>query len=143
MPNLKPFSVVAGALASALSGTIVALAPATPAYAQSGSRLCGYSAPGQSGSYIGLLYEARTADASYTTQCDEAISKIWSSIQRDPQLKALAWIKHRKETCEDVGVKFQSANSPKDMCDKMEAKAAYLVKKIPSGDGATTTYEKQ
>jgi hypothetical protein len=143
MSKISKLTGMTGAIATAFSGALLVTLPAAPAYAQSGSRLCGYSAPGASGSYIGLLYEARQKDASYGKQCDQAISKIWSKIQSDPQLKALTWTKHRKETCESVGSKFQSSNSPQDMCEKMEAKQPYLVKKIPSATGATTTYEKQ
>ena len=134
---------VTGAIATAFTGAFLVALPAAPAYAQSGSRLCGYSAPGQSGSYVGLLYEARQNDASYSKQCDEAVSKSWSKIQANPDLKAMTWTKHYKATCESVGSYFQSTNSPQDMCEKMEAKQGYLVKKIPSATGATTTYEKQ
>jgi hypothetical protein len=143
MSKFNKLTGMTGAIATAFTGALLVTLPAAPAYAQSGSRLCGYSAPGQSGSYIGLVYEARQKDASYSKQCDEAISKIWSKIQSDPQLKAMTWTKHSKATCESVGANFQSANSPQDMCDKMEAKQPYLVKKIPSATGVTTTYEKQ
>lgn len=143
MSKISKLTGMTGAIATALTGALLVTLPAAPAYAQSGSRLCGYSAPGQSGSYIGLLYEARQKDASYSQQCDEAISKIWSKIQSDPQLKALTWKKHTKAKCEEVGVNFQSSSSPQDMCEKMDAKQPYLVKKIPSATGATTTYEKQ
>ncbi len=143
MSKFSKLSGMTGAIATAFTGALLVALPAAPAYAQSGSRLCGYSAPGQSGSYIGILYEARQNDASYSQQCEEAISKSWSKIQSDANLKALTWTKHSKETCESVGTKFQSSNSPQDMCDKMEAKVGYLVKKIPSATGATTTYEKQ
>jgi len=143
MSKISKLTGMTGAIATAFTGALLVALPAAPAYAQSGSRLCGYSAPGASGSYIGLLYEARQRDASYSKQCNEAISKTWSKIQSDPQLKALSWTKHDKATCESVGANFQSANSPQDMCEKMEAKQGYLVKKIPSATGATTTYEKQ
>jgi hypothetical protein len=143
MSKFSKLTVVTGAIATAFTGALLVNLPAAPALAQSGSRLCGYSAPGASGSYVGLLYEARQNDASYSKQCDEAVSKSWSKIQSDPQLKAMTWTKHYKATCESVGANFESTDSPKDMCSKMEAKKGYLVKKIPAATGATTTYEKQ
>lgn len=143
---MKPINILgltAAAAVAIISAVFVAL-PAAPALAQSGSRLCGYSAPAQAGSYIGLLYEARQDDLSYDDECDEAISKAWKKIQDDPQLKALTWTKHHKTTCEDVGVHFESTNSDKDMCDNMKAHEGYLVKKAPDAQGVfTTSYDKQ
>lgn len=130
--------LTSGAVASAVLGAMVSVVPATPAMAQSGSRLCGWSAPTPTG-YIGILYEARQDDASYSQQCDEAVDEINSEIKSNPNLKSLTWTKHYKATCESVGEKFMSSNSPKDMCDKMEAKKGYQVVKTTSTNSTTYT----
>lgn len=136
---MKKIGIISLAAAVALTGSMTVL-PTSPAYGQSGSRMCGWTANTPSG-VLGLLYEARDNDASYGKQCDEAISKMWDSIQKNPQLKALSWTKRRKETCESVGGAFMSANSPQDMCDMMEAKVGYKVTKNKASN--STTYEKQ
>ncbi len=139
MKKLTSISV-SGALAAAVLAGALSVVTAGPAMAQSGSRLCGWSAPTPTG-YVGILYEARQKDSSYSKQCSEAISQINSTIQGDPQLKSLTWTKHEKATCEDVGGHFVSSDSPQDMCDKMEAKQAYQVVKTNSSN--TTTYTKK
>lgn len=136
---LKKIGITTLAAAIALSGGLTVL-PASPAFAQSGSRLCGYSAYMPKG-VIGILFEARQDDASYSLQCDEAVKSAWSKIQANAQLKKLTWTKHYKETCESVGGMFVSSNSPVDMCDKMEAGQGYQVTmSVPTN---TTTYEQK
>jgi hypothetical protein len=44
---------IAGAIATAFTGALLVTMPAAPAYAQKGSRLCGYMAPGPDGIYVG------------------------------------------------------------------------------------------
>lgn len=136
---MKKFGTAALAAAVALTGSMTVL-PASPAFAQSGSRMCGYSANTPSGA-LGLLFEARQDDAGYSYKCDQAVSKIWRDIQSNAQLKQLTWTKHYKETCESVGGQFMSGNSPQDMCDKMEANQGYKVTKTNASN--STTYEKQ
>ena len=136
--------------------TIAALLLAAPmAYAQSGSRLCGWTAdlpPGAvlgtstlpAGGKMGILYEARDDDASYHKQCDDVISKVKSSIDGDADLKGFPWTKVKRATCESVGSAFVSTANPNvDMCQYMGAKKAYTVIKpynSPSKTAASTTY---
>jgi hypothetical protein len=124
---------------SLAAAAMLSLAPA-PAEAQSGSRLCGWITV-QGPQKVGLLYEARTKDASYHKQCDEAISKMESEIAKNPKLKALQWQKVKRETCESVGNKgFVNAGESADICDKMQAKTPYQVTK--SG-AAAAVYSKK
>lgn len=126
-------------LAIALALPSAALLPAAPALAQSGSRICGWTAATPDGA-IGIVYEARQHDASYSRQCDEAVSTIKGKIDSDAKLKSLTWTKKYKETCESVGGLFVSGNnSSSDMCDKMEAKVAYTVQKSKSQNATTFT----
>jgi hypothetical protein len=127
-------------LAISLMLPAAALLPAVPALAQSGSRICGWTAATPGGA-IGILYEARQDDASYSRQCDDAVSKIKSKIDSDAKLNTLTWSKKYKETCESVGALFISGNNPgSDICDKMEAKAGYTVQLSKSA--GTTTFTK-
>lgn len=132
--------IVLTALATAVVATgITPIMPATVALAQSGSRLCGYTAQTPTGT-IGFLYEARESSSTYTKECDTAIDKFWDAIKKDANLKQLNWYKKNKEVCQDVGPIFQSKNSDKDMCNYMSAQESYKVIK----DTATnkTTYTK-
>lgn len=119
----------------AITGGLVVL-PATPAYAQSYSRICGYTATTSTGA-VGLVYEARTEDNSYTKQCDDALTSIWSTIQKDASLKQLKWTKHYKNKCEDVGALFVTSKVGSDICDPMEAKQHYKITKTTSSDSTT------
>ena len=125
--------------------------------AQSGSRLCGWTATMPAGTVlsgktlpfggkIGLLYECRDGDASYHKQCDEAIDGFNKAIQSDPTMKGFVWTQVKRATCESVGGEFTStANSSTDMCDSMEAKHAYSVIKpynSASKTAAATSYTK-
>lgn len=139
MKKFTGFSM-SGVIAAAVLSASLSVVTAGPAMAQSGSRLCGWSAPTPTG-YVGILYEARQKDASYGKQCSEAISSINSTIQGDAQLKNLTWTKHEKATCESVGSHFMSSNSQQDMCEKMEAKQPYQVVKTNASN--TTTYTKK
>ena len=156
MSKYRELTGLTGAIATALTGALLVTLPAKPAHAQAGSRLCGWSAPaptppergmgsypGKPGNYIGLLYEARQKDSSYSKNCDRAISRLWDKIQADPTLKGLNWTRHSKATCESVGANFQSANSPMDMCEKMEANQSYVVRYDSRGTVGKTSYEKQ
>jgi len=84
--------------AAALVATTLAFLTLVPgqASAQSGSRLCGYVSIGPA-LKIGLLYEARTKDASYSKQCSTAISEFWDAIKKDATLSALTWEKNQQE----------------------------------------------
>jgi hypothetical protein len=123
-----------------VAATAVLLLTAGQAHAQSGSRLCGFISTDTAGK-VGLLYEARTKDASYKKQCDEAISKMKKKIDTTPELKSMNWQEVKRWSCEDVGNKgFVNQGESSDICDKMEAKVGYkVVKKGP----AAATYEKQ
>jgi len=121
--------------AAALVATTLAFLTLVPgqASAQSGSRLCGYVSIGPA-LKIGLLYEARTKDASYSKQCSTAISEFWDAIKKDATLSALTWEKISKKSCEHVGklglaYTQSSGNLKNDICDKMTAKKAYKVMK--------------
>ena len=126
MSTLFKMTGTASAIATVFTGALLVALPAAPAFAQSGSRLCGYSAPLPNEGRIGLLFEARQNDASYSRECSEAIDSIWNTIKADPQLKNFTWTRHEKEKCEDVSNHFAVA----DMCDQMEAKAGYLARII-------------
>jgi hypothetical protein len=116
------------------------MAAPSVAFAQSGSRLCGWTAMVPNGQVVGLLYEARDKDASYHKQCDEAISKMKSGIDKDPTLKQLQWTEVKRATCESVGKYFTSTAKPSaDMCDYMGAKSGY---KVVKESAANTTYTK-
>jgi len=121
-----------------IGGVLVALS--SQAQAQSGSRLCGHVAV-DTPMKIGLLYEARDNDASYHKQCDEAISKTWDSINKNPQLQAMKWRQIKRWKCEDVGnLGFVNPGQSSDICDNMDAKVGYKVMKQGAGNA---TYEKQ
>lgn len=132
-------SSVAATLAAALI-VPVGIATPTPAFAQKGSRLCGWTAEPAQGVAIGLLYEARTKDASYGKQCSVAISDIQKKIAGDPDLAKMTWTKVEKATCESIGEKFKSTTHTNgDMCDYMEAKVPNKVKKSTNPTGQSTT----
>lgn len=135
---MKKIGITTLAAAMALSGGLTVL-PATPAFAQAGSRLCGYTAATPSGA-IGILYEARQDDASYSYQCDEVVKRVLADIQHNKQLNKLTWKKQYKETCESVGAMFVSSNSPADMCENMEAGRPYQVTKTNATN--STAYDK-
>jgi hypothetical protein len=132
------------------------IAPST-VFAQSGSRLCGWTATMPAGTSlsgttlplggkIGLLYEARQNDSSYSKQCDTVIDEFNSAIKKDPVMSTFTWKKIHKDTCESVGDEFTStAQTKHDMCDNMEAKKAYSVVKpfnTKEGGAASTSYTK-
>ena len=134
MTNLKKnlsLSIAAAAILACTMGQ---------AHAQSGSRLCGFISTDTPGK-VGLLYEARTKDASYKKQCDEAIIKMKHKIDTTPDLKAKNWQEVKRWSCEDVGNKgFVNQGESADICDKMEAKVGYkVIKKGP----AAAEYTKQ
>ena len=116
------------------------MAAPTVAFAQSGSRLCGWTAMVPNGQVIGLLYEARSADASYHKQCDDVIKQMKSAIDKDPTMSKLQWNEVKRATCESVGKYFTSTAKPsEDMCDSMEAKKGY---KVVKESAANTTFTK-
>ena len=141
-----------GGIAAAAIATAVAL---VPAHAQSGSRLCGYIKKTDDGGYVGYLFEAREAESDYQDDCylaaessyEKATGNSWGGdvwlTVRDchdlPQSKD-GWNRHCGSTCEDVGEHFESSNSPKDMCDKMEADHHYKV--VFDKASNTTSYHK-
>lgn len=122
-------------------GGSVAL-PVTPAYAQSGSRICGYVATTSTG-MIGLLYEARTEDSDYDKQCSDANTSFGTKIQQDPQLKQLTWSRYVKVTCETAGQNFVTATVNSDICEQMLQREHYKVTKTISTRSAVTVFEKQ
>lgn len=142
MSNLLRLTGMTGATATAFTAALLVSLPFAPAHAQSGSRLCGYTAPGPDGAYVGMLYEARQSRVDYSQVCEEATSQLKDKIDKHSDLRNLDWTRHIKETCESLGVKFQSNDSPLDMCDKMEASVMYHVTLVPSPSGAATTYKK-
>lgn len=133
--------------------------PAEHAHAQPGSRLCGYIMKGSDGGFTGYLYEAREASINYDKDCafnadamygkyiekgyiasfDLPGTRIGADCHQLPSSHG-DWHRHCQSTCEDVGQNFQSSNSPKDMCDKMEADKNYEVVFDPVSN--TTTYKK-
>ena len=108
------------------------------AKAQAGSRLCGLTAPTSTG-YIGYLYEAREADADYTSYCNNATNSYIIMLKSNGDLDKYNWRQWTKEPCENVGVYFQSSNSGKDMCDNMQANRDYTVTKDKAAN--KTTYK--
>lgn len=135
---MKKVGIPTLAIATVLySGAIVL--PTAPAFAQPGSRLCGYTANTTATAY-GFLYEVRQASASYKSDCDSAMHDISKAIKGNEQLKNLNWQTHNEDTCEEVGGLFLSQNSPQDMCDKMEANQHYSVTRVKSTN--STTYLK-
>ena len=129
--------------ALAIVGVGMLTASAGVANAQSGSRLCGWVAV-ETAVKIGLLYEARKNDASYTKQCDTAISEFEDEIKKDATLSAMTWTKIRKKACQDVGAlglayTQSSGNLKNDICNKMTAKTPY---KVLKQGNAATTFEK-
>lgn len=135
---MKTLSMVTAA-AVALSAALISLAPGE-ASAQSGSRLCGWVAVATPVK-IGLLYEARQKDASYSKQCNEVIDQMEKEIKKDASLSAMSWTKIHKKACEDVGKMGLAYTNDKgeaknDICEKMEAKKAYKV--LKQGTAATT-----
>jgi len=137
-------SSIAAAIASAVLAPVAITTP-TPALAQSGSRLCGWTTdvPAK-GMAMGILYEVRTADKSDGKQCSTVIDKVQKKIAADPTLSQLTWTKVEKATCESVGEKFKSTDHTNgDMCDYMQAKTPYTVTKSTKADkSSTTSYDK-
>lgn len=123
----------------AVAGGITALAMPNIAHAQSGSRLCGLTAPTPTG-YIGYLYEARQDDVDYTSNCNDATNSYIIMLKSNGDLDKYAWHQWTKEPCENVGVYFESSNSGKDMCDNMKANQDYTVTKDKASN--KTTYQK-
>ena len=103
------------------------------ANAQSGSRICGMVAV-DTPVKIGLLYEARTKDASYKKQCKKVISKFKDAIKKDATLQKFKWKQVSRKSCQDVGKMGFALKS--NMCKKMKAKKAYKV--VKEGPKPTT-----
>ncbi len=146
---MKKTSIVQ--ISSAIALVAATLVAPNTAFAQSGSRLCGWTADLKSSTgavigKIGMLYEARTKDSSYTRQCNEAKSKMKDGIDSKEETKSLTWTEINKKTCEEVGAAFTSTDHTNgDMCDYMDAKQPYKVTKKPNSENITTTttiYEK-
>ena len=121
--------IVTGAIGSVLAVLalkLLTLLPAAPALAQSGSRLCGWTAATANGGYRGLLIEIRQNDSDANKDCGDATNFL-KYYYVDKDTENLTWTKQKMNTCENVGKFFMSANSPQDMCDKMEANKNYSV----------------
>ncbi len=156
---MKKTSIVQ--VSSAIALAAATLLASNAAFAQSGSRLCGWTAdlttqvpdPADKTKTVtkvvgkvGVLYEARTKDKSMNKQCDEAKSDMKKKIDADPTNSSLNWTEITKKTCEDVGKDFTSSSHTNvDMCDYMQAKEPFKVTKKPDQNThvVTTTYEKQ
>ena len=135
---MNKISLSAGLVATVLAAGSTIL-PIAPVFAQSGSRICGYSAARSTSGRIGFVTEVRQQETSYSLICDGVVRDARDKIDRDPSLKKLTWVKHYKETCESVGILFQSSNSPQDMCDMMQNNEDYMVQKI---DKTLTIYDR-
>ena len=148
-----------GAAVVAISCAALLAWPVGGAHAQSGSRLCGYIKKTDDGGYVGYLFEGRQADVMYTSDCAAQAGDMYAKyidsgfnemvqktiMHNSPDCHLLpsehdGWHRHCDSTCEDVGVLFQSSNSPKDMCDKMEAHQKYKV--VFDKASNTTSYKK-
>lgn len=126
-------------LSLALVLSSAALLPATPALAQSGSRICGYTAPNDEGT-IGLVWEGHMEDSDYGAQCNNAINTFALTIQKTPELKKLQWTKYDKVTCETVGAMFKSQTTPDvDMCGYTITGQNYQVQRTSKTNKTTYT----
>ncbi len=134
---MKKWGITSLAAAFVLTGGMTVL-PASPAYAQQGARICGWTAVTSTG-VVGFLYEGNPSDQSFRQQCSDVITSFWSKIQSDPSLKSLPWVKKERLECEMVGPQFLSANSRQDMCDQMAQKAAYRVTKTTASNSTVYT----
>lgn len=127
-----------------------------PAEAASGSRLCGWRVTMKSGGEFAYLYEARTADASYESQCKGFKDAMWNeAIKVNASLLGMGmtgtaadWVRVMNSNgktgvdCESVSPYFVSTDQNKpDMCDNMQAKTPYMITKTAkSGGGTWTSY---
>ena len=132
---MNKFGIISLVAAVALAGGMTVL-PASPAFAQSGSRICGWTAVTPTGAN-GLLYEIRVDASNSTEMCRKVIEAFGSKIQSDSNLKALTWVKQNKVQCETAGSQFLSANSPQDMCNLMQIQTAYIVTKTTASNSTT------
>lgn len=135
---MKSISITTIAAAIAFVGGMAVL-PASPALAQSGSRLCGKIATTPTGA-MAILYEAREKETSYSEECQKAEEKAAASIQANPKLNQLQWANLHKEVCESVSDRL-TEKTVHDICDYMEARTGYLVTYTKSTKA--TSYEKQ
>jgi hypothetical protein len=145
--------------------TLAALLLAAPiAYAESGTRLCGFSTDMPAGTVLdgntlkaggkmGIFYEVNK-DNAIREVCDKAINGIKAKIQADATLSSFQWKTHKRDECEWPGVDFVSdANTKTDMCEYMQNHATkdkgykgYVVVKAYNSatkGAATTNYIKQ
>ena len=132
---MNKFGIISLVAAVALAGGMTVL-PASPAFAQAGSRICGWTAVTPTGAN-GLLYEIRVDASNSTEMCRKVIEEFRSKIQSDSNLKALTWVKQYRVECETAGSQFLSANSPRDMCDMMQIQTAYIVTKTTASNSTT------
>ena len=144
-------------LKAAVIGATTLLA-AGQAYAQPGSRVCGWFATNQMGNFA-FVYESREKDVSDKQQCNGFIDAIAGTIvgmnPADPKLdqqtkakltmlKSMTWQKVGHGTkCESLGEKFvdDGKYKSKDMCDNMGAKGkGYFVSTTMQGGKKVTVY---
>jgi len=150
--------------------TLTALLLAAPmAYAQKGSRLCGYYGdipPNgvlngntlKAGGKIGLLLELTDGAEVNEKVCNKTKKALDELLATNAEFKAFAWLKadylvNKKgkvtdqKTCEEVGAHFTStAKTNADMCDYMENKKVFVVVKVYNSmqkTAADTSYTKQ
>lgn len=124
----------------------VAFFAAGQAYAQPGSRVCGWFSPAdknQKGNFA-FVYESREKDVSDGKQCEKFIDEMKHAINTKKELemfKSMPWDKVGHGTkCESLGEHFVDGKQykSKDMCDNMAAKGhGYLVMKTMQIDQAT------
>jgi hypothetical protein len=132
---MNKFGIISLVAAVALAGGMTVL-PASPALAQSGSRICGWTAVTPTGA-TGILFEIRVDQSNSTEMCRKVIDAFGTNIQNDPKLKALTWIKQNRAVCEAVGSQFQSSNSSQDICYMMQAETTYIVTKTTASNSTT------
>ena len=151
---LNAVACIAGASA------MYAAVPGSEAYAQPGSRLCGWQTSAvttKEGNkplndvHVAIVYEARKAEVAYDKKCDEAIKKIKKKLPKSMDIDVpvkgktakmtvlLTWKEVKKATCESVGANFDGQGVPKDICDKMGANHAYQWVKKSATEAATST----
>jgi hypothetical protein len=128
---MKKFNITTFAAAVAFVGGIAVL-PASPALAQSGSRICGkitnFETNGST-AYYAYITEVRQKSSSYDDDCKTAKTTAQQLINKHGE-QYLTWTDINKDTCEDVGLNFESTVVPRDMCQKMEANISYKAQKL-------------
>ena len=123
---MKKLAILSLAVAAALTATTFS---GNGAYAQSGSRLCGYWS-GNNLVKVGIFVEYGKKQKRIDKKICSKINKgTWDSIQKNPDLKSMTWNKVERRECEKVGDLFVPPRADNDICDKMKRNKPYMVKK--------------